>query len=126
VSGNDAKDEKGKEQGTEPDSDLSARLKRLATQIEGKRRSASPADSSRSGSSDGPSSLGRAMQLSTEFTAGVIAGGILGWVFDRVLGTKPWGMIVLLMLGFVTGVYSVMRASGFSGPHSGSDDRRGP
>jgi len=64
------------------------------------------------------------MQLSTEFVAGVIAGGILGWIFDRFLGTKPWGLIVFLMLGFVTGVYNVMRASGFSGPRSGSDDRR--
>ena len=25
------------------------------------------------------------MQLSTEFIAGVIAGGILGWIFDRFL-----------------------------------------
>jgi ATP synthase protein I len=52
------------------------------------------------------------MRLSTEFIAGVLAGGILGWMFDHYLGTKPWGLIVLLMLGFVTGVYNVMRVSG--------------
>lgn len=51
------------------------------------------------------------MRLSTEFIAGVLAGGILGWMFDRYLGTKPWGLIVLLMLGFATGVYNVMRVS---------------
>nr|WP_236960425.1 AtpZ/AtpI family protein [Methylobacterium durans] len=117
-------DEKGREPGTEPDRDLSARLKRLETQIEQKRISASPAHSSRSGSSAGPSSLGRAMQLSTEFTGAVIAGGILGWIFDRFLGTKPWGMLVLLMLGFAAGVYSVIRASGFGGPHPEPDDRK--
>jgi len=34
-------------------------------------------------------------------------------------------MIVFLMLGFVTGVYNVMRASGFSGPRSGPGDHEG-
>ena len=33
-------------------------------------------------------------------------------------------MIVFLMLGFVTGVYNVMRTSGFSGPRSGPGDRK--
>ncbi|HEX8417356.1 MAG TPA: AtpZ/AtpI family protein [Methylobacterium sp.] len=105
------------------DGDLSARLKRLETQIERKRPEASPAHSSRSGSGGGPSPLGQAMRLSTEFIAGVIAGGLLGWICDRTLGTAPWGMIVLLMLGFLTGVYNVMRASGFVRPPSG---RNGP
>ncbi len=52
------------------------------------------------------------MRLSTEFIAGVLAGGILGWMFDHYLGTKPWGLIFLLMLGFATGIYNVMRVSG--------------
>jgi ATP synthase protein I len=66
------------------------------------------------------------MTLSTEFVAGVIAGGVLGWIFDRMLGTKPWGLIVLLMLGFVAGVFNVMRASGFAGARSGRDTPRDP
>ena len=66
------------------------------------------------------------MTISTEFVAGVIAGGVLGWIFDRMLGTKPWGLIVLLMLGFVAGVFNVMRASGFAGPRSGRDTPRDP
>ncbi len=61
------------------------------------------------------------MTISTEFVAGVAAGGILGWIFDHFLGTKPWGLIVFLMLGFVTGVYNVMRLSGFSRSRSGGD-----
>ena len=63
------------------------------------------------------------MRLSTEFIAGVAAGGILGWTFDHYLGTKPWGMIVLLMLGFLAGDYNVMRVSGFARP---PDSRKGP
>jgi len=55
------------------------------------------------------------MRLSSEFIAGVVAGGILGWLFDHLLGTKPWGLMVFLMLGFLTGIYNVMRVSGFGG-----------
>lgn len=65
------------------------------------------------------------MRLSTEFIAGVIAGGILGYLFDHLMGTKPWGMIVLLMLGFVTGIYNVMRVSGFSGQKAEKDRPEG-
>lgn len=66
------------------------------------------------------------MTLSTEFVAGVIAGGILGWIVDHVFGTKPWGLIVLLLLGCVAGFYNVLRASGFGGtrPHRGGGSDR--
>lgn len=94
------------------DDDLAARLKRLEARIERKQPGTRSIPSSRSGSPGGPSPLGQAMRLSTEFIAGVLAGGILGWMVDRFLGTKPWGLIVLLMLGFATGVYNVVRASG--------------
>jgi ATP synthase protein I len=106
MSGNDAGDGGRTEREQARDEDLSQRLKRLETQIERKRPSAP------SGSSTGPSPLGQAMRLSTEFIAGVLAGGILGWMADHFLGTKPWGLIVLLMLGFLTGVYNVMRVAG--------------
>ncbi|GJE55393.1 hypothetical protein EKPJFOCH_1884 [Methylobacterium thuringiense] len=63
------------------------------------------------------------MRLSTEFVAGVIAGGILGWIFDRLFGTAPWGLMVFLLLGFLTGIYNVMRLSGFTGQAGGKDPR---
>ena len=125
MSGDDSRD--GKETaGTPTDSELSARLRRLETQIDRKRPKAAADPSPRSGTSGGPSSLGQAMTLSTEFVAGVIAGGILGWIVDHVFGTKPWGLIVLLMLGFVAGIYNVMRVSGFAGARPGRDDRQEP
>lgn len=118
MSGNETGDGSGDAKAPSDD-DLSTRLKRLETQLERKRP---PGPSPRSGASDG-SSLGQAMRLSTEFVAGVIAGGILGWIFDRLLGTKPWGLMVFLLLGFLTGIYNVMRVSGFSGPAGGKDPR---
>jgi ATP synthase protein I len=113
MNGNDARD--GRETGsrTTTDSDLSARLRQLETQLDRKRDAAPARDERFETSSSEPSALGRAFRMSTEFVAGVIAGGGLGWLFDRWLGTSPWGMIVFLMLGFAAGVYNVMRASGF-------------
>lgn len=124
MNGDDARGGDGAEQ-TPTDSELSARLRRLETQIERKRPQAAPDPSTRP-RSGGPSSLGQAMTISTEFVAGVIAGGILGWIVDHVFGTKPWGLIVLLMLGFVAGVYNVMRVSGFSGTRPERRDRQEP
>ncbi len=106
------------------DDDLSARLRRLETQLEGRRPKVASDDPARSGTSGGPSPLGQAMRLSTEFIAGVIAGGILGYLCDHLLGTKPWGLMVFLVLGFLTGIYNVMRLSGF-GPKPGKDHRQG-
>ncbi|MCJ2088176.1 AtpZ/AtpI family protein [Methylobacterium sp. E-005] len=124
MNGDDTRDGNGAE-GTPTDSELSARLRRLETQIERKRPQAA-ADPSTRPRTNGSSALGQAMTLSTEFVAGVIAGGILGWIVDHVFGTKPWGLIVLLMLGFVAGVYNVMRVSGFSGARPERRDRQEP
>ena len=113
MNGNDAHE--GRETGskTNADSDLSARLKRLETQIDRQRPSASERSGGVGRGSSDPSALGRAFRMSTEFVAGVIAGGGLGWLFDRWFGTSPWGLIVLFVLGFGAGIYNVMRVSGF-------------
>ena len=59
------------------------------------------------------SGLAKAFRLSAEFVSGPVAGGLIGWGLDALLHSKPWGMIVFLMLGFLAGIYNVMRASGF-------------
>ncbi len=51
-------------------------------------------------------------RLSSELVAGVLVGAGLGWGFDRLLSTSPWGLIVFLLLGFTAGVISVMRSAG--------------
>ncbi len=55
---------------------------------------------------------GQALKLSSEFIAGVLVGGGLGWVIDRWAGISPWGLIVFLLLGFGAGVLNVMRTAG--------------
>jgi ATP synthase protein I len=51
----------------------------------------------------------------------VLVGAGLGWLLDRWLGTKPWGLIVFLLLGFAAGVLNVMRAAGVA-PERRLDD----
>ena len=52
------------------------------------------------------------MKLSSEFISAIVVGAVLGYLFDRFVGTTPWGMIVLLLLGFCAGVLNVLRAAG--------------
>ena len=58
------------------------------------------------------SAMAMGFRLSSELVAGVLVGAGLGWGFDRLLSTSPWGFIVFLLLGFTAGVINVMRAAG--------------
>jgi len=64
------------------------------------------------GPGDNASAIARGFRLSTELVAGVLVGAFIGWALDAWLGTRPWGMIVFLLLGFAAGVVNVMRAAG--------------
>ena len=58
------------------------------------------------------SAMAMGLRLSSELVAGVLVGAGLGWGFDRLLSTSPWGLIVFLLLGFTAGVTNVMRTAG--------------
>jgi len=68
-----------------------------------------------SGSGDGAaraSAMARGFRLSSELIAGVVVGAVIGWGFDRLLSTSPFGLIVFFLLGFVAGVVNVVRSAG--------------
>jgi ATP synthase protein I len=56
----------------------------------------------------------------SQLIGGPLGGGIVGWLLDQWLGTRPWLMLGLLFLGFAGGMYNVVR---ISGKHAGSDRR---
>jgi ATP synthase protein I len=58
------------------------------------------------------SAMARGFRLSSELVAGVVVGAVIGWGFDRLLSTSPWGLIVFFLLGFAAGVVNLMRAAG--------------
>src|ERR1700742_2817918 len=57
------------------------------------------------------SGLSRGWRLGSEFVAAVLVGAGLGYLIDSILPTRPWAMVVLLLLGFAAGVLNVVRAA---------------
>jgi ATP synthase protein I len=95
---------------------LSARLGSLDHRLSAIRdsrkiRTDQPADRSGDGAAKA-SAMALGFRLSSELIAGVIVGGLLGWGFDRLLSTSPFGLIVFVLLGFVAGVVNVVRSAG--------------
>jgi ATP synthase protein I len=58
------------------------------------------------------SAMARGLRLSSELVAGVVVGAVIGWGFDRLLSTSPFGLIVFFLLGFVAGVVNLVRSAG--------------
>jgi ATP synthase protein I len=42
---------------------------------------------------------------------GLAGGALIGWVLDRLLGTSPWLLISLLVLGTIGGFWNIIRIS---------------
>jgi ATP synthase protein I len=102
---------------------LSARLgslKHRLSEIRGSREVRT--DQPEAGSGDGAarsSAMARGFQLSSELIAGVVVGALMGWGFDRLLSTSPFGLIVFVLLGFVAGVLNVIRSAGVAPDRTG-------
>jgi ATP synthase protein I len=94
--------------------DLDARRADLEKRLAGKREKA--AAEAQAPSKGDPTAMARAVKMSSEFIAGVVVGAFLGWGIDQVAGTSPFGLIILLILGFAAGVLNVMRAAGAVAP----------
>ena len=65
------------------------------------------------------SAMALGFRLSSELVAGVVVGALMGWGFDRLLSTSPFGLIVFLLLGFVAGVVNVIRSAGVAQNRTG-------
>ncbi len=55
----------------------------------------------------------RGWAIGIEFVGAVLVSALLGWGIDTYagLGTRPWAMVVLLVLGFVAGTRRAMQTS---------------
>jgi ATP synthase protein I len=106
----DGAHEKSSDQQT--DAALSARLRHLGERLDQQASSRPQETGPATRPSADASGYARGFRLSSELVAGVLVGAGLGWAIDRWLGTSPWGLIVLLLLGFAAGVLNVMRTAG--------------
>ena len=111
------------DQSSSDEAALSARLGSLEHRLSEIRDSRKiGTDQPGTGSGDGAaraSAMARGFQLSSELIAGVVVGALIGWGFDHLLSTSPWGLIVFVLLGFVAGVVNLVRSAGVVPDRSG-------
>lgn len=88
--------------------DLSERLKdlsgRIAAEQSGRTESERP-----SASMQGATGFAKGYRLASEFVAGTLVGGLIGYGFDWLFGTLPFGLIFFLLLGFGAGILNMAR-----------------
>jgi ATP synthase protein I len=58
------------------------------------------------------SGLGFAYRVGIEFISGILVGLILGYAFDYMLGTQPWGLVIMVLLGASAGLMNIFRLLG--------------
>ena len=64
---------------------------------------------SASGSSE-MTGMGRGVRIGTEFIAAILVGAVIGYLIDLGLGTRPWGLLIMFLVGFAAGILNVTRA----------------
>ncbi|MGB7336133.1 MAG: AtpZ/AtpI family protein [Salaquimonas sp.] len=90
------------------DKQLNERLVSLEARLEKNRQENAKATAP----DTGKPGYGNALKMSSEFISAIIVGAMIGYLIDSLANTTPWGMIVMLLLGFVAGVVNVLRSSG--------------
>ncbi|HTN61401.1 MAG TPA: AtpZ/AtpI family protein [Devosia sp.] len=82
----------------------------LASRIASARRESNgEANSASNKASSDMTGMMRGMRIGTEFVAAILVGAGLGYLVDLGLGTKPWGLLILFMVGFAAGIRNVIR-----------------
>ena len=99
----------GRDGRDEPDfGEIKGRLDDLGGKLERAREREKPDDPAPDGRGQ---AMGMAFRLAAELVAGVFVGGLLGWALDNLLGTKPFLLIVFLLLGVAAGLLNTVRAA---------------
>lgn len=52
-----------------------------------------------------------AMRYTTDFISGPIVGAILGYAIDKFFNSSPWGLLIMLLLGFAAGILNIYKTS---------------
>jgi len=71
---------------------------------------------------DGPG-MNLGFRMAADFVAAVIVGAALGFGIDTLLHTSPWGLVVCLILGFITGVWNIVRAANAASSAASQKDK---
>jgi ATP synthase protein I len=109
------------------DDGLEQRRKRLSDQLASRQKGEAAGRAKEEQAETSRKGMALGLKISSEFIAAIAVGGLLGYLLDRFAGTTPWGMIILLLLGFCAGVLNVLRALGMVAQPGtfGDSDRKG-
>ena len=56
-----------------------------------------------------PRGYSQGNRVLAELIGGLAGGALFGWLLDRLLGTAPWGLLVLLFLGMAVAFRNIIR-----------------
>ena len=102
----------------------SDRLARLGEQLD-KARAQHRRPGQTGGSPGLQQGLAFGFRIGIELVTAVLVAGGVGWALDRWLGTRPWVMLTMVILGIAAGMLTVYRATAglgttMSHPRSGA------
>ena len=90
--------------------EFSERLKDLSGRISAEQSERAESQKP-SASLEGATGYAKGYRLASEFVAGTLVGGLIGYGIDWIFGTLPLGLIVFLLLGFGAGILNMARAA---------------
>ena len=93
---------------------LRARLDKLSGDLKARRKATASPPAQDGGDNSGDrfgSAMSLGLRAASEFAAAIAVGGLIGWLLDRLLGTKPAFLILFFLLGVVAGVWNVIRVT---------------
>ena len=116
-------DSEGENKSSPDEAALSARLGSLEhrlSEVRGSRNIRTDQSEAERGDNNArASAMAMGFRLSSELIAGVGVGALMGWGFDRLLSTSPFGLIVFVLVGFSAGVLNVIRSAGVAPDKTG-------
>lgn len=81
--------------------------------LDARLKAAAEAETARTGTAPRKPEKGyrQGSRVLTELIAGPAGGALLGWVMDRLFGTTPWLLLVMLVLGTIVAFRNIYRIS---------------
>ena len=95
--------------------DISARLNDLSTRLAAEKKQTAQAESAPK-QYQGASDYSKGYRLISEFVAGILVGGLVGFGVDKLIGTLPLFLILFLLIGFGAGILNMSRAANRTPP----------
>ena len=83
------------------------RLDRLDAQLDRLQQAEASRTASSRRSADASERMGN--RVLGDLIGGIAGGALLGWLVDRVFGSAPWGLLILLFLGIVVAFRNIFR-----------------